>query len=243
MVNECGGIPTTRERHLCCRKQFLETNSLAQSWQGMVQISFRSTAAGAARCQCNRWEHQPGTQPGYKQAVETFIWRHAGACSILLQANKGRNSTLHTPRLLQSRCNVKYHVRFSQKIEKLNFFTCVPGSESFDPTPTAPGVQLVQHHHLETPRRFRRTRPLNWHEHHTETARADFGPSQNLYGLTKVIFQHDNILWHHFSTSQRPSVYRSFTWEVWCRTWSRKSFPMLLDRQWVVISTSWKQVP
>ena len=128
MVNECGGIPTTRERHLCCRKQFLETNSLAQSWQGMVQISFRSTAAGAARCQCNRWEHQPGTQPGYKQAVETFIWRHAGACSILLQANKGRNSTLHTPRLLQSRCNVKYHVRFSHKIEKLNFFTCVPGS-------------------------------------------------------------------------------------------------------------------
>jgi hypothetical protein len=80
-------------------------------------------------------------------------------------------------------------------------------------------------------------------EHHTETTRADFGPSQNLYGLTKVIFQHDNILWHHFSTSQRPSVYRSFTWEVWCRTWSRKSFPMLLDRQWVVISTSWKQVP
>ena len=78
MVNECGGIPTTRERHLCCRKQFLETNSLAQSWQGMVQISFRSTAAGAARCQCNRWEHQPGTQPGYKQAVETFIWRHVG---------------------------------------------------------------------------------------------------------------------------------------------------------------------
>ena len=37
MVNECCGTPTIRERHLCCRKRFLETNSFAQSWQGMFR--------------------------------------------------------------------------------------------------------------------------------------------------------------------------------------------------------------
>ena len=87
--------------------------------------------------------------------------------------------------------SVQYHVMFSEKIEELHFFTCalvyhvrllssfLLVAESFDLMPKLPGVQLVQHHHLETPRRFWRT-PLNWHKHQSLTLRADFGPSEHL---------------------------------------------------------------